>query len=419
MIEKNACPAAAPTPAREELPATADVVVIGAGLVGLATAYRYLERRKNDAVLLLEKDDRVACQQSTHNSGVLHAGLSYRPGSEKARLCVRGLSQMVQFCRHHGLPHEICGKVVVATRQEELDRLDGLLERGLKNGLGGLRRLGAEELREIEPHAAGLGAIQVPQEGIVDYRAVADRLAAEIAIRGGKIVLSAQVRGSRREGDRLRLLTTQGEIAARLVINCGGLHSDRITQALGDERPARIVPFRGEYYQLKHGRRHLVRHLIYPVPDPTFPFLGVHFTRMIHGGIEAGPNAVLALAREGYKKTHVRLADVWDAVGFAGLWRFVLRHRGMVAQELYRSFVKRAFCAALQRLVPEIQAEDLEPGGAGVRAQAMRPDGSLVEDFLFVRRHNVFSVVNAPSPAATASLAIGERIVDEALIAMT
>lgn len=386
------------------------IVVVGGGLVGLATAWRLLQQGCR-GVTLLEKDARVACQQSTHNSGVLHAGLFYKPGSEKALLSVRGLRQMVEFCREHAVPHEICGKIVVATNDRERSQLDVLWERGNANGLRGLRRLSSlQEIREIEPHAAGVAAIHVPEEGIVDYRAAADALAAEVVKLGGRIVVNATVMALRPESLGWHVATTAGDFTAAYVVTCGGLHSDRLVELSGLLPAARIVPFRGEYFHLRPEAERLVRHLVYPVPDPTFPFLGVHFTRMIHGGIEAGPNAVLAWAREGYVRRSVNLRDFAGCVCFSGLWRFLARHPRMCAYELYRSWSRAEFCRSLQRLVPAVEPRDIVPGGAGVRAQAMRPDGRLVEDFEFVRGERILHVVNAPSPAATASLAIGERI---------
>jgi L-2-hydroxyglutarate oxidase len=388
----------------------ARTLVVGGGLVGLATAYRLLQAGV-EHVTLLEKDTRVACQQSTHNSGVLHSGLFYKPGSEKAVLSVRGLRQMVEFCQEHRIPHEICGKIVVATTPAEVARLDTLEDRGTKNGLIGLRRLASPaEIREIEPHAAGIAALHVPQEGIVDYRAVADALAAEIGRLGGRIRLGSRLTAMQRDGSAWLVHTAGEEFRADFVVTCGGLHSDRLVRLSGLEPQARIVPFRGEYFQLAPAATHLVRHLIYPVPDPAFPFLGVHFTRLIHGGIEAGPNAVLAFAREGYSWRAVDLRDLGGALAFPGLWRFLARHPRMCGYEIYRSLSKREFSRSLQKLVPTIQAGDLVPGAAGVRAQAMSSDGRLVEDFEFVRGAGVLHVVNAPSPAATASLAIGERI---------
>ena len=390
-----------------------DCCVIGGGLVGLATAYRYLEKFPNDSVLLLEKDARVACQQSTHNSGVLHAGLYYKPGSEKAKLCVEGIREMVAFCQHHNIAHEQCGKLVVAGSQEELPRLENLWTRGNQNGLQGMKRLGVEEMREREPHVSGIEGILVPEEGIVDYRAVADTLARDIVNRNGEVQLQTEVHKLIPEGSDWRVVTNQGEFLCKKVVNCGGLHSDLILKSSGVKRPARIIPFRGEYYDLKPHAKNLVKHLIYPVPDPQFPFLGVHFTRMVQGGVEAGPNAVLAFRREGYRMTDFDARELWDTLSYPGLWRFLVQYPSMVTYELYRSFSKEVFCRSLQRLVPAIQQSDLEEGSAGVRAQAMFPNGKLVEDFLFVHQGSLTHVVNAPSPAATSSLAIGRRIVEE------
>jgi L-2-hydroxyglutarate oxidase len=382
-------------------------------LVGLATAYRYLERFPSDSLLLLEKDGRVACQQSTHNSGVLHAGLYYKPGSEKAKLCVQGIREMVAFCQHHHIAHEQCGKLVVAVSPDEIPRLENLWTRGNQNGLQGMKRLTVEEMREREPHVKGIEAILVPEEGIVDYRAVADTMGREIVARKGEIRLLTQVERLIPEGSSWRVVTNKGDFVAKKVVNCGGLHSDLVLGSSGVKRPARIIPFRGEYYDLKPEARHLVKHLIYPVPDPQFPFLGVHFTRMVQGGVEAGPNAVLAFRREGYRMTDFDAKELWDAISYPGLWKFLLKYPSMVTYELYRSFSREVFCRSLQRMVPAIQQEHLEEGSAGVRAQAMFPDGKLVEDFLFVRQGSLTHVVNAPSPAATSSLAIGRRIVEE------
>lgn len=386
------------------------VVVIGGGLVGLATAWRILERRPGLSVTLLEKEPRVGAHQSTHNSGVLHCGLYYQPGSAKARLAVEGIRQMVAFCRAENVPHELCGKLVVATSPGELGRLDELLRRGAANGLQGLRRIEPEEMRRIEPHVGGIAAAHVPGEGIVDYQAVCDRLAARVQERGGRIQTGARVTALDSRPGGWVASTPAGEFTGEFLINCAGLHCDRVAALAGERREVRIVPFRGEYYQLRPDRQGLVRHLIYPVPDPKFPFLGVHFTRLIHGGVEAGPNAVLAFAREGYRLTTVNLRDLADALTFPGLWRFLARYPTMVTTELAQSFSRERFSRALQRLVPEIRPEDLAPGGAGVRAQAMSPAGQLIQDFHIVSRGNALHVLNAPSPAATASLAIGAEV---------
>ena len=386
------------------------IVIIGGGIVGLATAHELLRRKPGTAVTVLEKEPRVGQHQSSHNSGVLHAGLYYKPGSQKARLAVSGLRRMVEFCQQHSIAHEICGKLVVAVDEAEVLRLQNLLERGQQNGLEGLQWLKPEQIREIEPHAAGIAALRVPQEGIVDYPRVCAVLQEEIAKAGGRVVTGAKVTRISPENAGWRIESATGDFAADFLVNCAGLHCDRVSELAGERREARIVPFRGEYYQIKKERQFLVRDLIYPVPDPKFPFLGVHFTRLIHGGIEAGPNAVLAFAREGYRKTDVNVADLCDALAFSGLWRFLGKHKRMSWEELKRSLSRRLFCQSLQRLVPEIREEDLEPGGAGVRAQAMSPAGELIQDFHLVRRQNALHVLNAPSPAATASLAIGETI---------
>ncbi|MCX6891261.1 MAG: L-2-hydroxyglutarate oxidase [Verrucomicrobiota bacterium] len=386
------------------------VTIIGGGIVGLATACKLSRRCPSVRVTVLEKEDKVCAHQSGHNSGVLHAGLYYKPGSLKARLAVSGVRELVAYCQQHNVPHEICGKLVVATDESEVPRLRDLHERGARNGLEGLRLLNRDQMREIEPHVGGVAALHVPQEGIVDYGRVCEAMRTEIESAGGSVLLGAEVTTLALRNGEWRIGTTAAEQAADFVINCAGLHCDRVSMLAGEKREVRIVPFRGEYYKIRPESQHLVRNLIYPVPDPQFPFLGVHFTRLIHGGIEAGPNAVLAFAREGYRKTDVKVGDLWDALTFSGLWRFLAKHKRMSWEELRRSFSKQLFCASLQRLVPEVRPEDLSPGGAGVRAQAMSPDGSLVQDFCLLRRPQALHVLNAPSPAATASLAIGEEI---------
>lgn len=386
------------------------IVVVGGGIIGLATAWRLGQRFPDSRVTVLEKETAVCRHQSGHNSGVLHAGLYYKPGSRKARLAVAGIRQMVEFCREHSIPHEICGKIVVATSEEELPRLHTLFERGSQNGLEGLEMLTGDELREIEPHAAGIAAVRVPQEGIVDYPRVCEVLLGLIRAQGGEVITSSRVTAIDRESDAWRVHSTAGDYECTRIVTCAGLQSDRVAALTGANRTIRIVPFRGEYYKIRPERQHLVRNLIYPVPDPKFPFLGVHFTRLIHGGVEAGPNAVLALAREGYTWSDINPRDIFDAITFNGLWRFLGKYPRMCWQETRRSFSRELFCKSLQRLVPEIRVEDLSEGGAGVRAQAMSPDGSLVEDFYFVEGPGELHVVNAPSPGATASLAIGEEI---------
>lgn len=388
------------------------IVVVGGGIVGLAAAWRLGQRFPGARVTVLEKEAAVGQHQSSHNSGVLHAGLYYTPGSRKAKLAVRGIRQMIEFCKQHAVAHEVCGKIVVAATGDEVPRLKALLERGEANGLQGLRWLSDDELREREPHAAGVAAVHVPEEGIADYPAVCQALVRAIRGQGGEVVTNAEVRTILRDGGEWRIHSTARDYKAACVVTCAGLHSDRVAALTGRPRVVRIIPFRGEYYGLRPERRHLVRNLIYPVPDPRFPFLGVHFTRMIHGGIEAGPNAVLACSREGYKKTNLRVRDLADVLAFSGMWKFLHRYRAMCWQEVRRSFSKELFCATLQRLVPEIQPEDLTGGGAGVRAMAMDASGALIDDFHFVEGPGELHVVNAPSPGATASLAIGEEIAE-------
>ena len=386
-------------------------LIIGGGLVGLATAWQLLRAGRVPSLTLLEKEARVGAHQSTHNSGVLHAGLYYKPGSLKARLAVEGIREMTAYCRERNIPHEICGKVVVAVDESEIPRLRELEVRGKANGLTGLRWLDRQGLRAIEPHAAGVAALQVPEEGIVDYAAVCEALRDDIGATNGRIATNAKVTELRGTSDGWIAGTTAGEFTGDFLINCAGLHSDRVCRLAGLDPADRIVPFRGEYYQLRPEAAHLVRHLIYPVPDPKFPFLGVHFTRLIGGGIEAGPNAVLAFAREAYRKTQWNAGDLAEALSFPGLWKFLARHPRMAWDEGLRSLSKKLFCRSLQRLVPDLRGEDLAPGGAGVRAQAISSDGALVQDFRLLPGPRALHVVNAPSPAATASLAIGREIV--------
>ena len=385
--------------------------MIGGGIVGLAAAYKLLRTHPGVAVTVLEKERGVGRHQTGNNSGVLHAGLYYKPGSLKARFAVSGIQQMTAFCEEHAVPHEICGKVVVATSEPEVARLRDLYERGQRNGLTGLAWLDAAGLREIEPHAAGIAAVRVPEEGIVDYGAVCQALVREIEGAGGTVATGAEVRALRGNGGGWVAETGAGEFAADVIVNCAGLHCDRVAALAGERTELKIVPFRGEYYTLRPEREYLVRNLIYPVPDPAFPFLGVHYTRMMRGGVECGPNAVLAFAREGYTKSTIRVRDLADALTFPGLWRFLKRYPSMTVSELRRSFSRELFAASLQKLVPEVQTSDLRPGGAGVRAQAMLPNGDMVQDFYFISRPNALHVLNAPSPGATASLAIGDEIV--------
>ncbi len=387
-----------------------DIAIVGGGIVGLATALALSEHSPGLRLAVLEKETRLGTHQSTHNSGVIHAGIYYAPGSYKARLCVEGARFMTAFCDRHGVRYERCGKVIVATSPEELPRLERLYERGVANGVPGLTRIGPERLRELEPHARAPAAIHSPATAIVDYGQVVAAMARVLAAHGVALLTSAAVQAIIRAGDGLVLETAGGPLRARALVNCAGLYADRVARLAGVETGPRIIPFRGEYYTLRPERRYLVRGLIYPVPDPAFPFLGVHFTRTLDGRVEAGPNAVLAFAREGYSYRHVRPDEVAAMLGYRGFWQMVSRYWRTGLLELYRSLSKGAFARALERLVPEVTEEDLEPGGAGVRAQAVEPDGSLVDDFRIVETARAIHVLNAPSPAATASLALGRHV---------
>jgi (S)-2-hydroxyglutarate dehydrogenase len=389
-----------------------NAIIVGGGVVGLAVGLEITRRFPQLRLLLLEKEEHVGQHQSGHNSGVIHSGVYYKPGSLKAKLCVAGAQAMVEFCRENGIPHQVCGKVIVATHPEELSRLEELQRRGEANGLTGLRSIGPEELREIEPHARGLRALVVPSTGITDYAAVCDKYAEIITARGGSVCTSREVLKIRRQADEITVETNQGEYCAASLINCAGLFSDRISRMAGDDPQLMIVPFRGEYYDLIPSRASLVKALIYPVPDPRFPFLGVHFTRRISGRVDAGPNAVLAFRREGYRRTDFTLRDVGSSLAFPGFWRMAGKNWRSGMDEFQRSFSKRAFVRALQRLIPEVQDQDLVPGGSGVRAQALTRQGTLVDDFHFVPSGRMLHVLNVPSPAATASLLIGRTIVE-------
>lgn len=390
-----------------------DIAIIGGGIIGLATAMQLTTRRPL-SLIVLEAEERLAAHQTGHNSGVIHSGLYYKPGSLKARNCVEGRQALLRFCQEHDIAYEICGKLVVATAERELPALATLEERGQANGLTGIKRLGPAELKAHEPHAAGIAALFVPETGIVDFKQVSQSYASETQQAGGVIQTGARVYGCRSLSDALVLETTRGDIHCRHLINCGGLHSDRIARMCGAQPGLKIVPFRGEYYELIPERQGLVENLIYPVPDPRFPFLGVHFTRMVQGGVEAGPNAVLAFKREGYHRASFSPADTWTTFTYPGFWRMAAKYWRMGLGEFYRSFSKRAFVTALQKLMPELQAADIQPAGAGVRAQALEPDGFLVDDFRIVETARMIHVLNAPSPAATASISIGRTIADMA-----
>ena len=392
---------------------TYDVAVVGGGIVGCATALALSRAHPGLKLVLLEKEGRLAAHQTGHNSGVIHAGLYYRPGSLKAQNCTAGREALYALCAEHDLPCERCGKVVVAVDERELPALDELERRGRANGLSGLERLDAAQVRSREPQAAALAGLFVPQTGIVDYTRVTETLAELVRRQGGVIQLGTQVRAGRRAADGLTLFTSAGEVRTRFLVNCAGLHCDRVARACGVDPVVRIVPFRGEYYLVRAERRDLVRHLLYPVPDPTLPFLGVHFTRMIDGTLEAGPNAVLAWKREGYRWYDISAADLVDTLAFPGFWRLAGRFWRTGLAEYRRSFSRRAFVTSLQRLVPAVTAADVTRGGAGVRAQAVDRDGRLVDDFRIVTGERMVHVLNAPSPAATASLSIGKVIATE------
>jgi (S)-2-hydroxyglutarate dehydrogenase len=388
-----------------------DCVIIGGGIVGLSVAWTLLENKPGLRVAVLEKEDGWARHQTGRNSGVMHSGIYYKPGSLKAKLCREGNRRLVEFCQHYGVRYEACGKVIVATTASELPLLEALYARGIANGLVA-KKLRAEEVNEIEPHVSCLAGIHVPSTGIVDFVGVCRKLAELIGAKGGELLVGTKVQGLHLNSNGVQLETSNEALTARWVINCAGLHSDRVAKLAGAQPGARIVPFRGEYYELRPERRSLVRSLIYPVPDPDFPFLGVHFTRMIDGSVHAGPNAVLSLKREGYHRTSFDLRDFIDTMTYPGFWRLAAKHAKSGIEEMYRSFSKKAFVRSLQKLIPEVREQDLVPGEAGVRAQALRRDGGLVDDFLIVHGPSAIHVCNAPSPAATASLEIARVIAE-------
>jgi L-2-hydroxyglutarate oxidase LhgO len=388
-----------------------DIVVIGGGIVGLSTAMQACQLFPRLRLVLVEKEDRVARHQSGHNSGVIHSGIYYKPGSLKARLCVEGAAAMATFCREHAIPVEICGKIIVATTAEEIARLQGLLERGQANGIAGLKLLDQAQAREIEPHCGGMGWLHVPGTGITDYVAVCEKYAELLVANGGTVSTGTEVTGIVRSNGEIMVETTRGSLGTKYLINCAGLHSDRVSRMAKEKTEVTIVPFRGEYYDLVRDREHLVRGLLYPVPDLRFPFLGVHFTRKIGGGVDAGPNAVLAFKREGYRRNDFSLQDAASTFAYRGFWNMAAKYWRSGAGEFYRSFHKPAFVRALQTLLPEIGGADLVADGSGVRATAVSKDGSLVDDFQFVCSQNMLHVWNVVSPAATASLPIGREIV--------
>jgi len=389
-----------------------DYIVIGGGIVGLSTAWAILEKKPKARVAILEKENDWALHQTGRNSGVIHSGIYYKPGSLKAKLCREGNSRLLEFCAEHGIPYEICGKIIVATDASELEGLQKLFDRGKSNGLA-VKTLSPQEVAEHEPHVRCLAGVHVPSTGIIDYSNVCAKLAQLIKLGGGELHLSTKVEGFHTENGGSVIETALETFSAGCIINCAGLHSDRVAKLAGAKPEAKIVPFRGEYYELKPERRGLVKNLIYPVPDPEFPFLGVHFTRMIDGSVHAGPNAVLSLKREGYYRTSFNLRDFWETMTYPGFWRLATKHAKSGIGEMRRSFSKKAFVHSLQKLIPEVRAEDLIPSEAGVRAQALRPNGGLVDDFLIIKGSSAIHVCNAPSPAATASLEIGRVIAEQ------
>ncbi|MBR9997399.1 MAG: L-2-hydroxyglutarate oxidase [Cyclobacteriaceae bacterium] len=392
-----------------------DIIIIGAGIVGLATAYRLNQKNPDLKILVIEKENGVSQHQTGHNSGVIHSGIYYRPGSLKAVNCISGYHRLLEFCDMNRISYDICGKIIVATSKEEIGRLYTLHERGQQNGLKGLKFLETEELKDYEPHVAGIAGLSVPQTGIIDFKEVSAKLLSILQKNGVEFRFGEMVKGIRKNKNSALVSSGNQENEARLVVNCGGLYSDKIARHTVPDLGVRIVPFRGEYFKIRDNRSYLVKNLIYPVPDPAFPFLGVHFTRMIHGGVEAGPNAVLAFAREGYKKSDINARELMEVLAWPGFQKVVKKYWRTGFGEMYRSFSKKAFTSALQKLVPGIREEDLMAGGSGVRAQACDRNGGLVDDFLIYENTISVNVCNAPSPAATSCFSIGETISEKVL----
>lgn len=386
-----------------------DYVVVGGGVVGLATAKALSER--GGSILVLEKEPGPARHQTGNNSGVIHSGIYYKPGSLKAKFAIEGSRRVPEFCQEHGIDYDVCGKVIVATEEREIPLLENIYNRGLQNGLA-VTKISAGQLKEIEPHCAGLAAVKVPSTGITNYKAISAAYAKIVMEHGGEVRYNTQVTGVIKRESSSIVQTTTGDVEARMLINCAGLHCDRVAKMNQVDPLAKIVPFRGEYFELKPHKRYLVKHLIYPVPNPDFPFLGVHYTRMVDGAIHCGPNAVLAFRREGYHRTDIDLGDLFETLTYKGFWALAKKNWREGAMEMWRSLSKAAFVKSLQRLIPEVRSEDLVESHAGVRAQALLPDGKMVDDFLIVRGHNSVHVCNAPSPAATASMPIGEYVAE-------
>jgi L-2-hydroxyglutarate oxidase len=387
-----------------------DIIVVGGGIVGLATALKLKTSSPFLNILLVEKEKELAKHQTGNNSGVIHSGLYYKPGSLKAKNCIHGYHLLIDFCKENNVPFELCGKIVVATEEKELPLLENLFVRGQQNGLQNLKKLTKEELQEYEPHVAGLKGIFVPQTGIVDYKRVAEKYGELLHLKGVDLHLGEEVIDIQVDSSKVVVATQTQSYSAKLIINCAGLYSDKVAKMTVKDLKVKIIPFRGEYFKLAKEKEYLVKNLIYPVPDPNFPFLGVHFTRMAKGGVEAGPNAVLAFRREGYKKSDISLSELIETLAWPGFQKVASKYWRTGFGEMYRSFSKAAFTKALQKLIPEIKQSDLVAGGAGVRAQACDRDGGLVDDFLILEQDRVINVCNAPSPAATSSLAIGETV---------
>jgi len=389
-----------------------DIVVVGGGIVGLASAYKITLSHPDIRIAVLEKENRLAAHQTGHNSGVIHSGLYYKPGSNKAKTCARGRKELVAFAKKYRIPYKICGKIIVATDTKELPSLEKIFRNGKENGIEGIEKIGPDEIKQIEPFCSGIAGIRVPCTGVIDFARVANKLAGLIEKKGqgNKVLTSHKVTGFDKHDFYTKVVTNQESFAANYIINCAGLQSDRIAKMDVVEAGMRIVPFRGDYYELTEEAAEKVKNLIYPVPNPDFPFLGVHFTRTIDGKVECGPNAVFAFKREGYDKTDFSLIDTWNALTYPGLWKMFLKHWKYGLGEYKRAFSKTLFLKQLQRLIPSLEADDIRPGKTGVRAQALRPNGELIDDFRIERQSNSIHVLNAPSPAATASLAIGDYV---------
>lgn len=389
-----------------------DVIIIGSGIVGLATAYRLAQLNGNRKILIIEKENEICKHQSGNNSGVIHSGIYYKPGSLRAENCIRGYRQLLEFCNEHGIDYELCGKLIVATKEDEISQLDKIFDRGLANGLKGIKKISGDEARSIEPYVNAVAAIHVPEAGIIHYPDVASKMLELYKEKGGEIVFGYPVENIEIQAGKVLVETTRNSFTTKLLINCAGLYSDKVAKMTGQKLDFMILPFRGEYYQLKKESEFLVNHLIYPVPNPSFPFLGVHFTRMLKGGIEAGPNAVFAFKREGYSRWDLDVFELWEAINFKGFQKLVRKYWELELDELIRSFSKIAFVNALKKLIPDIGFNDVERGGAGVRAMACSSEGELMDDYIIIEGPGVIHVCNAPSPAATSSLSIGQTIAD-------